>query len=527
MTSAAGFKSGESTDEEEMSLGTCLSDIITLSLKSWYPVHLHVARLLLLTTSSPPMSQQYNCFPLSPPSSEPATPCTHTITPFSNPRFTDNTDDSDGYMTQRSSKPPRKSNRALTLPAGSEVPPLPTVASPSKTLRTRYRRSSSASSSTSTSPENYPPQSSSTGRGRKVAATLQLFKESDDSKPGDPSSSKPDATSAHLSPEGDVAEAQFEFVKRSEWPDREAAAVRRERSSTVLEHVRARESTGSARDDNSRVREQRLSGRDSTIHDLAQWRKDAIRQESSRGRRRERAGDDITFEKIVHPEKPASIFHEPPSPYVAPRSRAYPPSPSPSRPPTHRVPQPPDQRSPALTQTTPRSITFRTSPDPAYVSPWTTDDESAWETGSAATSTTSTHPLPLPSSHDSASPSLLGATDDTDFPLLYNPSENGLTNLGTLTRNNSDLDLPHIPLRPFRNQVGGHSAIYKFTKQAVCKVCILFLFSFFSHRLTSLLLASCVTGKSLLRVCRAGGTSTLGIHSAISRCHACQLPTRP
>jgi inositol-hexakisphosphate kinase len=33
--------------------------------------------------------------------------------------------------------------------------------------------------------------------------------------------------------------------------------------------------------------------------------------------------------------------------------------------------------------------------------------------------------------------------------------------------------LPHIPLRPFRNQVGGHSAIYKFTKQAVCKVRLL------------------------------------------------------
>ncbi|KAI0269197.1 hypothetical protein BC834DRAFT_820493 [Gloeopeniophorella convolvens] len=29
--------------------------------------------------------------------------------------------------------------------------------------------------------------------------------------------------------------------------------------------------------------------------------------------------------------------------------------------------------------------------------------------------------------------------------------------------------LPHIPLRPFRNQVGGHSSIYKFTKRAVCK----------------------------------------------------------
>lgn len=33
--------------------------------------------------------------------------------------------------------------------------------------------------------------------------------------------------------------------------------------------------------------------------------------------------------------------------------------------------------------------------------------------------------------------------------------------------------LHHIPLRPFRNQVGGHSAIYKFTKRAVCKVCLL------------------------------------------------------
>ncbi|KAG5640658.1 hypothetical protein DXG03_007648 [Asterophora parasitica] len=30
-------------------------------------------------------------------------------------------------------------------------------------------------------------------------------------------------------------------------------------------------------------------------------------------------------------------------------------------------------------------------------------------------------------------------------------------------------NLPHIPLRPFRNQVGGHAAIYTFTKQAVCK----------------------------------------------------------
>ena len=29
---------------------------------------------------------------------------------------------------------------------------------------------------------------------------------------------------------------------------------------------------------------------------------------------------------------------------------------------------------------------------------------------------------------------------------------------------------PPVPLQPFHNQVGGHSAIYKFTKRAVCKV---------------------------------------------------------
>ena len=48
------------------------------------------------------------------------------------------------------------------------------------------------------------------------------------------------------------------------------------------------------------------------------------------------------------------------------------------------------------------------------------------------------------------------------------PDIDGLaTNLGF---NLSQESLPHIPLRPFRNQVGGHSAIYKFTKRAVCKV---------------------------------------------------------
>lgn len=38
-----------------------------------------------------------------------------------------------------------------------------------------------------------------------------------------------------------------------------------------------------------------------------------------------------------------------------------------------------------------------------------------------------------------------------------------------MTFSASNESLPHIPLRPFRNQVGGHSAIYRFTKRAVCK----------------------------------------------------------
>jgi len=39
-----------------------------------------------------------------------------------------------------------------------------------------------------------------------------------------------------------------------------------------------------------------------------------------------------------------------------------------------------------------------------------------------------------------------------------------------------DSHLPTVPLMPFRNQVGGHSAIYKFTKRAVCKVSFSFPF---------------------------------------------------
>lgn len=40
----------------------------------------------------------------------------------------------------------------------------------------------------------------------------------------------------------------------------------------------------------------------------------------------------------------------------------------------------------------------------------------------------------------------------------------------TISSSSAPSRLPPVPLKPFRNQVGGHSAIYKFTKRAVCKV---------------------------------------------------------
>ena len=107
---------------------------------------------------------------------------------------------------------------------------------------------------------------------RKVAESLQLFKETT-STPTEELAQFPISqyASHHIkkrrasksslleseivdeegSGDNDEAEPEYEFVARSEWPDREAAALRREKSSTALERVRTRESVssvGGARD---------------------------------------------------------------------------------------------------------------------------------------------------------------------------------------------------------------------------------------------------------------------------------------
>ncbi|KAJ6599348.1 hypothetical protein DFH09DRAFT_1130802 [Mycena vulgaris] len=452
-------------------------------------------------------------FPLSPPSSRPATASSSPHLPSTAPdgrglsgtsfsafhhskspkkhRKDRNATDSDGYVTERSSplhiprtsQARRNAARALTLPSSSSsaLAHLLSDANTPRPLSGRSYSSSSGSSSSSHGTRDLPSQPSTAGIGRKVAATLQLFKETKEDSAGAATSARTGSSKRT----DDVAEAKFQFVKRSEWPDREAAAVRREKSMTALRRVKTRESV--LLDEAETRPGGKSPARESLIDDLTQWRENVTTlQESGRGRRRERPVDD---------DEP--VFEiDLPSPPV------YPPSPSPSRSRSSRVPAlrfedaraahgrtptsefpsftttpRPPTRSPSLIQI-PQPLSHQAAPisplGSAGFSPWSTDDESAWETASATTSTSTTS-AGVSNSHASLAPSYsrLNGPQRSHFTQSQDeregsdePKYGGLLDL--------DLDvsqehLPHIPLRPFRNQVGGHSAIYKFTKQAVCK----------------------------------------------------------
>ncbi|KAF8897246.1 hypothetical protein BD779DRAFT_361685 [Infundibulicybe gibba] len=448
--------------------------------------------------------------------------------------------DSEGYATERSTPrhTPRKdvarkvNNRSLTLPSSSLSG---TTNSPSKTARPLSRRSnSSCSSSSSSSPATHDHVPSASGIGRKVAATLQLFKEttgpSEDSQSVDvPSRSEPPSASsrrvASSSNISNVAEAQFEFVKRSEWPDRETAAIRREKSTTTLERVRAREPLAARDADDWPAKDRKSSIRDAAT-DLAQWRNDVIsKQDTGRGRRRERIDDELVFDGF--PVSNNNTLRELPSPFTRPNSRAYPPSPSPSRSPASRVspvytrpieshsrssthsraslpdlsipsdPHPVSQSS-TPTQTQPQFLFPQSAPlspqGSTSFSPWSTDDdESTWETASnsTTTSTTSAHSYSYSPPRHGLSSYLRIPNDEEpdDDPFIYMKEDQKETEPRASSLERAKLDefadaplddlhgqLPHIPLRPFRNQVGGHSAIYKFTRRAVCKVRMVYSF---------------------------------------------------
>ena len=454
----------------------------------------------------------------------------------------------------------KKANRAITMPTLRTSTDRTQAKSPSKAARPLFHKSSYSSSSSSSSTDSNVLASTpaNSGIGRKVAATLQLFKETTGGEDLKLRESIPEVSiGRHKSGQShiieDVPKAQYEFVKRSEWPDRETAAIRREKSTTGLSRVRTRDSTtlaltGVDDAEPSRGRERKVSVRDTVINDLTQWRKDVMhRQDAGRGRRLERASNGTSLDPEI--SSPGSLVSTStasaprdlrelnlPSPSTQSRSRVYP---SPSRSPFDRNPHSPLSNLP--TEPTPSSSAFHTpahevrprdgvrlhprSPTPIQISspttaqksplyslpgpaslptptdpphsPWSTDDESGWETASATTSmsttsATSLHPLshlqmnPRPYLHYS------NDANDKERDRRFLPSENRLHELNDDPLDDADnldleleMGLPHIPLRPFRNQVGGHSAIYKFTKRAVCKVCLLFLFLFVHIGLTT------------------------------------------
>ncbi|ESK98369.1 inositol hexakisphosphate kinase 1 [Moniliophthora roreri MCA 2997] len=443
--------------------------------------------------------------------------------------------DSEGYTTektlpQRMNNRPfniRHNSRALTLPSPKISPIGHLKQSSSKSARPPFRRANSSSgASTSSSPPPdpaSPSHASGSGIGRKVAATLQLFKEtSEDHHKSTEPPYRSESASSYRRPTSSgkgkavdsEAPAKFEFVKRSEWPDREQAALRREKSFNTLQRVKTRDSVVGSGDERraSQSQSQRKSStRELVVADLAQWRNEVLgwEDEGGRGRRRQR----VTDEPVLDTDASVSRNRDS-SPVKRHRSTVLPPSPSPSRPPPHTRGPTSTNETPILSidkytrtfadtldhEDTPRSLPsvrnttlqntpsfpsvheYHHPPSPAETysqSPWSTEDESTWETGSATTTTSTTSAyssLPLSHSQSPSSYTVPLPEGDDQRHTNYVPDSgyqfNDEDNQGYLL--DIDLDgsqehLPHIPLRPFRNQVGGHSAIYKFTKRAVCK----------------------------------------------------------
>ncbi|KAK7470938.1 inositol polyphosphate kinase kcs1 [Stygiomarasmius scandens] len=460
-------------------------------------------------------------FPLSPPNSA-STSTHHSPVRIDRPPKTapttrsppvlsnDELTDSDGYLTEKTS-PTRRTrrlfirrpnNRALTLPSSTLAGHMK-IQTPSKSARPSFRRANSSSNTSSSSfMENTTPSHSGSGIGRKVAASLQLFKETSapSEEPAETSlraESSSNSRRAVSTSAGDVAEAKFEFVKRSEWPDRETAALRRERSATTLQRARTRESNASNAS-SGETEDRRGKERKSSLmmSDLAQWRQEIASWDegTSRGRRRERSGDGTVIDSEVRTDIPTS------SPSKRRSSRVFPPSPSPSRSPLPRTPSRVSSAVDVSSEPFPIDLTPRSSSDPpppinanAHLSlpdslaqprpsspvesPWTTEDESSWESASITTTTSTTsayssHPMSHRHSSMTSSFAHSPTPDDSQSPLTLLDSDYPFEDdkyMLDMDVNASQEHLPHIPLRPFRNQVGGHSAIYKFTKRAVCK----------------------------------------------------------
>lgn len=294
--------------------------------------------------------------------------------------------------------------------------------------------------------------------GRKVAASLQLFKQSEHGSPSDA-----------IAPPPDEEVHQAQFVKRAEWPDRETS---HRKNSSAFERTRTRD-------------EPQVTLQSDNLRPILPL----TRRVSPSENQWEVVTDNGDLIEIPSPPSPCSSLSttvtllerrrrgsssrpppQPQYPYsqTSPRSRASPII---------------SANKPAQPTPPPSSISGRRDQIP--YSPWTTDDET-WDSASASTFSTATSARPqspdlddYDSHHTPPSLRHVPSPASTPAPRTQSPEDD--------MRPDSDLDrfdlqtrvgrLPHVPLRPFRNQVGGHSAIYKFTKRAVCKARVLLLFA--------------------------------------------------
>lgn len=361
--------------------------------------------------------------------------------------------------------------------------------------------------------------------GRKVAASLDIFRQTATSADeldnvDEPSIPLVASTSRRVSTKHpkSTAEPEFSFFKRSEWPDRENVAARREQSDGTRDRVRTRglsysTSVSRGASDDQRRKDRSNPVRENVIGDLVNWRTNAFGHSfQDRGRPRERP---LASNQPIDPVDHHQPFHRnESSSFRHPRDFQYSPSSSPLSP-TDLVLTSPIV-PPAIIADSPLPRQDALPPPKVSNSPYTTEDEddesSNWEdeTASDSGTTVSTNsPWPRSPFHstDSLSPVVKPSVhhddrdeDDDGGPGLImrsrvhqpvvsrelsglppylssfqgvdvQPEEDGPDHriLSRKLANLSQESLPHIPLRPFRNQVGGHSAIYKFTKRAVCK----------------------------------------------------------
>ncbi|KAG8713053.1 hypothetical protein FRC09_019138 [Ceratobasidium sp. 395] len=469
---------------------------------------------------------------------------------------------------------------ALTMP-----PPVPIEPRSSPESRRQRRRSSSphaASSSgdssssalTATRPrEVMASASASAGIGRKVAASLQIFKETASATPDEElasvsiehhtvashrASSIKGKAPAIISPpvcsaDGveEVREAQF--VSRADWPDRKPSTATKRTKSFLVERVDPRDGKADGQVKEHHRRRSSMSDQVGIILDDL--------DDDHRGRSWQRQDDNLpsVFESSVSPspdvsrssriskrespsrtilvtsprtissqpteEEPSSLSTTPtgrsqvkPAPTTpksisrpsvspvitrldsnqtlgttprAPRTR-----PSISRAASsNKVPttevildlpiDKPSSKSPTSVEHTwdatptshPQPLPIPTSPvptRPARPSPYATySDSSEWETTSMTSSFSDASTLSRSHPTSVSGPSGHASVENPEFGDISDEEEksgNGVIDIQD-ELDSLDIDgvLPAVPLRPFRNQVGGHSAIYKFTKRAVCK----------------------------------------------------------